>query len=128
MRSLLVLAALVLAGCASSAPHGHDGAAGPNALLGVFNEGADPLAVRWDLASAGGVHGAAASIPAGETVERLVELSTIGAWSVNLTLQGEAAPLHTTRFDTAECGHGTFHLVLAVGDGAPPRELTRECH
>lgn len=130
MRSLLVLVALLLAGCASPAPHdGHDGDEGPNALLGVFNEADDALLVSWDLASAaGGVHAVGASVPAGETVEKLVTLSTIGAWTVNLTLQGGDAPLYTTRFDTAECGHGTFHLVLAVGEGAPPRELTRECH
>lgn len=130
MRSLLVLVALLLAGCASSPPHdGHDAAAGPNALLGLSNEGEAPLLVSWDLASAAGaMHAVGASVPAGETVEKLVALSTIGAWSVNLTLQGEDAPRYATSFDTAECGHGTFHLVLAIDGAAPPRVLTRECH
>lgn len=122
MRSLLPVAFLLLAGCASSA---HEGHRDPGLLVGFVNEGDARAIVSWDLARAGEpVADGTLDVPVNETREAYLPLQNV----LGLTLswsseQGNAS----AALDPGRCG-GIFHVVFPVAPATPPAPRVTECH
>lgn len=141
----LLLAALLVAGCADDHAHGDGGhhgagggaaAEGPILIVGVDNKGAHALSVEIVLTHPNGttVWTERFDVPAGYHPEKTHPLDGTGLFTLDVsyswTVDGRTADASDRAvLDTAECG-GIHHLTFTVkgSDAIEKEDLHRECH